>query len=460
MRPATAPAGSVITASLSESQTSSPPRRIGTSRLPPRIPSPASSGRPSACIGVLSERVRLRHARHALGRGVPEHDLAFAVDRDDPVGDVRQDRLAALLLVADALVELGVRAGCGGAGAECVQRLDLLLLPLARSPVVDRQDPLDRLLRADHRHAEIGQVARREHRVGLAEAAVGADVRDRAGRAGLDDVADQEAGRRSARADRLVLARPGRGPHDHLVVLEHAQRGALDAHELHGVADGLVEHVVGIELAGELPPGPCKPLRQSPGAALALVELASLQSAARRAGDPLGQRELLVVEHLLGLVEDEHEPDAAARRLRQRHGQQRAPAGRSRRLGEPFAEAAVVDQPMRREQLAAASTRRQRGRVLLEVVGEPCGELVRAGQLELVPDRPQHRRRVAAERLRRSLCDRVVGRLRRQRLAEHRGDPVEARARPGPGACSRAGAGSCRSRSPSRGRSPPRARSR
>ncbi len=52
MRPATAPAGSVITASLSESQTSSPPRRIGTSRLPPTIPSPASSGRPSACIGV------------------------------------------------------------------------------------------------------------------------------------------------------------------------------------------------------------------------------------------------------------------------------------------------------------------------------------------------------------------------------------------------------------------------
>ena len=192
------------------------------------------------------------------------------------------------------------------------------------------------------------------------------------------------------------------------------------------MADGLVEHVVGIELAGELPAGPCKPLRQRPGATLSLVQLASLQSAARRAGDPLGQRELLVVEHLFGLVEDEHEPDAAARRLRQGHGQQRAPAGRSRRTGEPLAEAAVVDQPVRREQLAAASARRQRGRILLEVVGEPCGELVRAGQLELVPDRPQHRRRVAAERLCRSLRDRVVGRLRRQRLAEHGRDPVEA----------------------------------
>ena len=83
-----------------------------------------------------------------------------------------------------------------------------------------------------------------------------------------------------------------------------------------GVADGLVEHVVGIELAGELSPGPCKPLRQSPGAALSLVELASLQGAARRAGHPLGQRKLLVVEHLFGLVEDEDEPDAATRRLR------------------------------------------------------------------------------------------------------------------------------------------------
>ena len=136
------------------------------------------------------------------------------------------------------------------------------------------------------------------------------------------------------------------------------------------MADGLVEHVVGIELAGELPPGPCKPLRQRPGAALALVELASLQGAARRAGDLLGQRELLVVEHLFACEEDEHEPDAAARRLRQGHGQQRAPVRPPLPPGEPFAEAAVVDQPVRREQLAAASTRRQRGRVLPEVVGE------------------------------------------------------------------------------------------
>ena len=255
--------------------------------------------------------------------------------------------------------------------------------------VVDGEDPLDRLLRADHRHAEIGQVAGGEHRVGLAEAAVGADVRDRAGRAGLDDVADEEAGRRSARADRVVLARAGRGPHDDLVVLEHADRGALGAHELHRVADGLVEHVVGVELAGELAAGPGEPLRQRAGAPLPLVELASLERAAGRAGDALGQRELLVVEHFLAREEDEHEPDAVARRLRQGHGEQRAPVGRRSRAAEPFAEAAVVEQPVRREQLAAAGAGRQRGRVApAGRRASRCGELVRAGQLELVARPP------------------------------------------------------------------------
>ncbi len=51
IRPATAPAGSVMTASLSESQTSSEPRRIGTSRLRPPVGPSVSSDRPSTFVG-------------------------------------------------------------------------------------------------------------------------------------------------------------------------------------------------------------------------------------------------------------------------------------------------------------------------------------------------------------------------------------------------------------------------
>ena len=109
-----------MTASLSESQTSSPPRRIGTSRLPP---DDAIRGLERAAERLASASARAPRACETpgdpLGGGVPEHDLALAIDGDDPVGDVREDRLAALLLVADALVELGVhaRAGCVAASA-------------------------------------------------------------------------------------------------------------------------------------------------------------------------------------------------------------------------------------------------------------------------------------------------------------------------------------------------------
>ena len=45
-----------------------------------------------------AERVGPRHARDPLGGGVPQHDVAVAVDGDDPVGDVREDREAPFLL--------------------------------------------------------------------------------------------------------------------------------------------------------------------------------------------------------------------------------------------------------------------------------------------------------------------------------------------------------------------------
>ena len=60
---------------------------------------------------------------------VPEHDAAVAVDGDDAVGDVREDREAALLLERDALVELGVRERGRRVRGERHERLDLLLAP-------------------------------------------------------------------------------------------------------------------------------------------------------------------------------------------------------------------------------------------------------------------------------------------------------------------------------------------
>ena len=79
------------------------------------------------------------------------------------------------------------------------------------------------------------------------------------------------------------------------------------------MAHGLVQHVVRIELPGQLPAGPREPLRQRPGAALALVELAALEGTARGAGDVAGELELLLGEDLLAREEDQHEPGSAAR---------------------------------------------------------------------------------------------------------------------------------------------------
>ena len=93
------------------------------------------------------ERVVPGDAGDALGGRVPEHDLALAVDGDDPVGDVGEDRLAALLLERDALVELGVRERGGGVAGEGRERLDLLLAPGARAAAVDREHAVHARLR-------------------------------------------------------------------------------------------------------------------------------------------------------------------------------------------------------------------------------------------------------------------------------------------------------------------------
>src|SRR5438045_2446213 len=103
----------------------------------------------------MAERLLLRDAGDLLGGLVPEDDVALAVDGDDAVGDVGEDREAPLLLERDPLVELGVRERGGSVPGERAKRLDLLRPPGARALAVDREDAVQRALRADERHAEV-----------------------------------------------------------------------------------------------------------------------------------------------------------------------------------------------------------------------------------------------------------------------------------------------------------------
>ena len=121
---------------------------------------------PEDVRGLTAERVLPGHARDLLGRGVPEHDPALAVDGDDAVGDVREDRDAALPLERDPLVELGVRERRRRVRRQRHERLDLLLQPAPRIAAVHGEDTVQRALGADERHAEVGVVAGLEQRVG------------------------------------------------------------------------------------------------------------------------------------------------------------------------------------------------------------------------------------------------------------------------------------------------------
>src|SRR5207302_1878284 len=78
---------------------------------------PVARRRLAGRLQVASEDLRrrvpeglfLRDARDLLRGLVPEDDVPLAVDGDDPVGDVGEDREAPLLLERDPLIELRVR---------------------------------------------------------------------------------------------------------------------------------------------------------------------------------------------------------------------------------------------------------------------------------------------------------------------------------------------------------------
>ena len=249
------------------------------------------------------------------------------------------------MLLADALVELGVHARAGGCRRECQQHLFLLRAPDSRPLGVDGQDALHRPVRADHRHAEIRRVAGREHRVRISNPSVLTDIGDGPRRPRLHDVADEPGCRRRARTDRLALPLPGGGAPDHLVALEQPNRGAARLEQLDRGAHGDVEQVVRVELAGELDAGARKPLRKRAGTSLALVQLAPLERAAGRTRDVARELELLVREDLLAAEEDDHQRKACTGRLDERNREQRFAICFRGGVREAGGEATVVAQP-------------------------------------------------------------------------------------------------------------------
>ncbi len=128
-----------------------------------------------------AECVHRRDAGDLLRGCIPEDDRAVAVDRDDPVGDVGEDRDASFALERDALVELRVRQRGGRARGEREQRVDLLLAPDARARVVEGEHAARRTLGAGERHAEIRRVPGGEHRIELAQPRIGSGVLQRDG---------------------------------------------------------------------------------------------------------------------------------------------------------------------------------------------------------------------------------------------------------------------------------------
>ena len=225
---------------------------------------------------------------------------------------------------------------------------------------------------------------------------------------------------------RVGLASPCCRADDDLVALEHAHRGGVGLEQLHGVLHRLVEDVVRVELAREIAAGPREPLGQVPRAALALVEVAALERGTRGRRHLRRQLELLVLEGALSLEEHEHEPCSFAARLLERDCEEGVPVRGRRRGADAVAEAVVLGEPPRCEHFPAAGTRGQLRRVILKVSGESLRQLVRAGELEPGAGRPEHRSRVAAERLRGGLRDSVERLPLRERLAQHSRDPVEA----------------------------------
>jgi len=325
-----------------------------------------------------------------------EHDLALAVDRDDPVGDVGEDGEAALLLERDALVELGVRERRRRVRRERGQRVDLLGQPGAGLERVDREDAVDRAFRADQRDAEEGAVTRAEDRIGGDVTVVDLDVVDRDRRARLDDVAEQPAGRRRTGTERRLGPGAGAALHDQLVAHQQPNRAGFGAEQRGRLLHHLVEDGRRVELGREQAARSRQLLRERARGALGLEQVAALERATGRVGEMDGKLEVVVGE-LAGFgEEDEHEAAASLPRRLDGSREQRARAGPDSECTPLWIEAVVVRYGGRREDPALGRGGRQSpggvGKPARERPGEVVGQLVRADELERARARHQHGR--------------------------------------------------------------------
>ena len=171
-------------------------------------------------------------------------------------------------------------------------------------------------------------------------------------------------------------------------------------------------------------------MRQRPRAALGLEQATAFESAACRAGQLARQLEIVVGEQAAAREEHHRERGLGAARLLDGHREQR----REARLLEqppPLAAEALVAVELARGQHTPLCGRCRKGlganrQSLVQRGGERSRQLVDAGEHEPSRRGGQQRRCIPAERLGRGLRDGAHGRLERDRLTQHRGDPVEA----------------------------------
>ena len=331
-----------------------------------------------------------------LGGRVPEDDFALAVDGDDPVGDVGQDRDAALLLERDALVELGARERGRRVAGEGRERLDLLLAPGARAAAVDREHALHRSLGADERER---RRTRRSRRRASGRPAAGAGPRGRRGPRPASATGPRR--RRGARSRRRASrARSGRPPPTPAAATSSSPSSSRITAASASSSVGAWRTTSSSTAAGSSSVASSEPVRASccarrAGAPLGLEQLAPLERAAGRAGEVARELEVVVGEAPFLREEDEHERALVGARRLDRDGQQRAVAALARNLAPLLVEALVVLEPRRGEHAPVARGRRAAARTDRRA---RSGGTARAGPEDCAGRRAEGRRRAASAR--------------------------------------------------------------
>ena len=265
------------------------------------------------------DRFARGHAGDLLGCAVPQHDVTVAVDRDDPVGDVREDRDALLTLDGDALVQLGVRQRRGRVRGECDERLHLFLTPHARRASVDREHAVQPAVGRAERHAEIRGVAGGEERVSFAQAVVLRHVLVRRRRARTDDVARRARPGRRPAAERVVgAASPTAAVTTRSRSSSDASAAASTRSSSAACGHDRLDDRGRVELCREQAAGPRELLGQRARRPLDVEEPTALERSARGAGDLLRELEILAGERVRLVEEDERRapPGAHARESR------------------------------------------------------------------------------------------------------------------------------------------------